>query len=404
MTEEVRLKGFGRRAPYREVYDWLQTAVTPLGVERVSFREAVGRVLAQDVRARGDVPRFARAAMDGYAVRARDIPGALRLQGELMAADSSEHGVKAHHTLRIMTGARIPDDADAVVMVEHATVEGDIVRFDSPTPAGQHILRVGEDIADGQVILPAGRRLRPSDTAMLVQAGVFEVAVRRRPRIVILPTGTELQPVGVPLTANQVPETNSFMLEALAHRDGAEPVLHPIVHDDVDTLRRAMVSSGADILLLSGGSSVGSEDYAPVIANEVGQVAFHGIALKPGSSTGIGRIGSTWVVLGPGYPVAAFTAWELLVRPLIFALLGTADRWPYPKRKGRMAAAYKKRPGRTELARVVLNDGDPPLVTPLPGGSALLSTLTNADGFLLLDDDTGPLNVGDEVTVHVLST
>ncbi|MEO1336175.1 MAG: molybdopterin-binding protein, partial [Myxococcota bacterium] len=197
-------------------------------------------------------------------------------------------------------------------------------------------------------------------------------------------------------------ESNSFMLEALAHRDGAEPILHPIVRDDMAAMRTAMVDSGADLLVLSGGSSVGREDFAPVVAHEIGQVAFHGIALKPGSSTGIGRIGSTWVVLGPGYPVAAFTAWELIVRPLVFALLGTADRWPYQTRRGQMAAPYKKRQGRTEIARVAIKEGDPPLITPLPGGSALLSTLTQADGFLRLDDDVGPLAVGDDVLVHLI--
>ncbi|MEL7370276.1 MAG: gephyrin-like molybdotransferase Glp, partial [Myxococcota bacterium] len=387
MTEEVRLKGFSRRAPLCEVLDWMRTAVAPLGVERVSFRDAVGRVLAEDVRARHNVPRFARAAMDGYAVRSADIPGTLTLQGELLAADRAERTVQSQDAIRIMTGGRIPEGADAVVMVEHATVENDRVRIDAPAPSGQHILRVGEDIADGQVVLPAGRWLRSADVAMLVQAGALEVTVRRRPRVTILPTGTELQPTGVPLIDNQVPESNSFMLEALAQRDGAEPILHPIVRDDMAAMRTAMVDSGADLLVLSGGSSVGREDFAPVVAHEIGQVAFHGIALKPGSSTGIGRIGSTWVVLGPGYPVAAFTAWELIVRPLVFALLGTADRWPYQTRRGQMAAPYKKRQGRTEIARVAIKEGDPPLITPLPGGSALLSTLTQADGFLRLDDD-----------------
>ena len=423
MTEEVRLKGFQRRAPLSDVLAWIEAEVSPLGSERVTFRDAIGRVLAEDVIATRNVPSFPRAAMDGYAVRAADVPGTLALRGELVAAAQPTRGLGEGETVRVMTGARIPAGADAVVMVEHATAktaagepvdgaEADVdavaqVSTERSASSGQHILRIGEDVDKGSTVLTAGRWLRPQDVAMLVQAGALEVTVRRRPRVVIAPTGTELVATGRPTEGSQVVESNAFMLAELARRDGADPILHPIIRDDLATLEAAMVSSRADVLLLTGGSSVGREDLTPVVARRTGDVAFHGIALKPASSTGLARIGDTHVVLGPGYPVAAYAAWDLVVRPLVLKLLGTADRWPYATTRGVMVDPYPKKVGRSEFVRVVMaraeNDDRPAQVRVLPGGSAILSTLTRGDGFLLLPDEQGPLRSGDAVDVHLFA-
>ncbi len=401
MTEEVRLKGFSRRAPLADFLSWIDAQVTPLGTERVPFRDAYDRILAQDVLSKVSVPSFRRAAMDGYAIRAHDVPGTLALRGELMAADSARAPVGPGEAMRVMTGARIPDGADAVVMVEHAKLDQERVDIASATTPGKHILRVGEDIEAGKPVLERGRRLRPQDLAMLVQAGALEVTVRRRPQVMILPTGTELLPTGERAEGSQVVESNSFMLQALARRDGAEAYLHPIAPDDREQMKAIMQSCRADVLVVSGGSSVGKEDLAPVVANEVGEVAIHGLALKPASSTGIGRIGNTIVVLGPGYPVAAYVAWDLVVRPVINRLLDTPDRWPYEVVTAVLDAPYPKRRGRIEVVRVVLNDDEPPLATVLPGGSAILSTLTAGDGFLCLPEELGPLAAGDPVDVHL---
>ena len=404
MTEEVRLKGFSKRAPLDDVLAWIRSAVDPIGVERLPFRSAEGRVLAEDVVSKVNVPAFHRAAMDGFAVRSADVPGDLAIVGELTAAERAPRPLGDQEAMRVMTGARIPDGADSVVMVEHATVlEERRVQIDDPAPAGRHILRVGEDIAKDRPVLTAGRWIKPQDLAMAVQAGALELTVRRKPRVLIMPTGTELLKTGEIPNASQVVESNSFMLEALARRDGAEPILHPIVRDDRETMKAIMQDCRADVLVISGGSSVGREDFAPVVANEIGDVAFHGIALKPASSTGVGRIGQTWVVLGPGYPVAAYVAWDLVVRPLIFRLLGTPERWPYRTIRARLAAPYRKRGGRTEIARVEMRPAanDLPSVTVLPGGSAILSTLTRGAGFLYLADSQGPLQTDEEVDVHL---
>ena len=402
-TEEVRLKGFTKRAPLDEVLKWMTREVTPLGPERVPFHAARGRVLAEDVISTRNVPSFPRAAMDGYAVRPQDLPGTLSIVGELTAAQQPSAPIEAGQTVRVMTGARIPDGAEAVVMVEHARADGERVHIDAQPAPGLHILRVGEDIPQGEPVLEAGRRLRPQDLALMVQAGALEVVVRRKPRVTILPTGSELLRIGEAPHGSQVVESNAFMLEGLALRDGADPVLHPAVRDDLDSMKAVMANPGADVLVVSGGSSVGREDFAPVVANQLGDVAFHGVALKPGSSTGVGRIGSTWVVLGPGYPVAAYVAWDLVVRPLLLRLLGTPNRWPYKTIRARLATPYKKREGRTEIARVVLDhdSDDLPQARVLPGGSAILTTLTRGDGFLYLADARGPLQVGEQVDVHL---
>lgn len=400
MTEEVRLKGFGRRAALGRVLEWIRDTVTPLGLERVPFRESLGRVLANDIRSTRDVPSFRRSAMDGYAVRTADLPGSLTVVGDLTAAEIADRPLAAEQAFRVMTGARIPDGADAVVMIEKTRVQGERIIIDDPSPVGKHILRVGEDIAVDQTVLARGRRLRPADIAMLVQAGVLEAVVRRRPRVLILPTGTELRETGRQATGSAVVESNSFMLAGLAERDGAQPILHPIVGDDPTLIRALMADAGADVIVVTGGSSVGKEDFAPVVANELGEVAFHGIALKPGSTTGLGRIGDTWVVLGPGYPVAAHVAWDLVARPLIAALLGTDARWPYRTETKKMAEPYPKREGRTEVVRVLV-DPDGAHVRVLPGGSAILSTLTEAYGFLCLPDEQGALQPGDPVVVNL---
>ncbi len=403
MTDEVRLKGFRQRTALSEVAQWIQARVEPLGVERVSFREAAGRVLAEDVVALQNVPRYPRAAMDGYAVRAADVPGTLRVREELTAAQRASDPLAPKEAIRIMTGARLPDGADAVVMIEHTKTEADRVVIEGSTEPGKHILRVGEDVEAGLTVLTTGRWLRSPDIALLVQVGVTEVVVRRRPTVVIVPTGSELLRVGQPVSGTQVVETNSFMLEQLARRDGAEPVLHPIVQDDLSVLTQVMTDCRADLLVVTGGSSIGREDFAPVVANDVGEVAFHGVAVKPGSSTGIGRIGKTWVVLGPGYPVAAYVAWDLIVRPMVLRLLGASDRWPYRSTVARMDEPYPKRAGRTEIVRVTLSATTEPTprATALPGGAAILTTLTRADGFLCLPDGQGPLERGDEVNVFL---
>jgi molybdopterin molybdotransferase len=396
MSDDVRMKGFRARTPVAEVEALIDARVAALGVERVPFHLALGRVLAEDVRADRDVPGFDKSAMDGYAVRAADLPGRLRVVGELMAADRHDGVLGAGEAIRIMTGARIPAGADCVVMVEDTRLDGEVVIIEAGAAAGQHVLCRGEDLREGAPILSAGRRLRPQDVSMLVMVGALEVEVRRRPHVRIVPTGSELVRVGE--RREGIVESNSFMLAALAERDGATAECHPIVRDDVELLRRALQAPGADLVVMTGGSSVGKEDLGPVVLRELGEVPVHGVHVKPASPTALGFLGSTPVLLAPGYPVAALVAWDLFGRRLVQRLAGAPARLPYSRTRGTLAGAITKPAGRVELVRVVIEDGR---VTPLAGGAALLSTAVRADGFVLAEVGVAELAAGTEVDVHL---
>jgi molybdopterin molybdotransferase len=396
---DVRMKGFAKRSRVSEAHALIEQRVQQLGVERVPFSSAFDRVLAEDVLANRNVPEHPKSAMDGYAVRAADLPGTLEVIGEIKAAEQLGKVVGEKQAVRIMTGAKVPDGADTVVMAEDSRLEGDRVTIAIAPQAGQHILRTGEDLEAGKPVLTAGRRLRPQDVSMLVTVDALEVAVRRRPRVRIVPTGTELVRAGTRATGSEVVESNSFMLQGLAVRDGAEPILHPIVRDDPALLERALREPGADVIVMTGGSSVGKEDFGPVVMRRIGELPIHGVHAKPASPTGIGFLGSTAVVLAPGYPVASYVAWDLFVRPIVQRLLGVPMHWPYARTKARLAKPFKKPEEQTMIVRVVL--GDDGVATALPGGAALLSTITRAAGFVLAPEGVGEIAAGAEVDVHL---
>ena len=400
---DVRMKGFQKRARLEEVDALIRDRVRPLGVERVPFSRACGRVLAEDVLADRDVPPHPRSAMDGYAVRAKDLPGLLAVVGEVKAADIFDGTVGRGDAVRIMTGGRIPEGADAVVMVEDCTVDGASVRIESAPAPGQHVFQTGEDFTLGRPVLTKGKRIRPQDLSMLATVGALEVKVVRKPRVRIVPSGTELVRVGVKATGPEVIESNSFLLEALAIRDGAEPVLYPIVTDDEAALEHVMTEPGVDVVIITGGSSVGKEDFAPVVLSRIGELPIHGVAVRPGSPSGIGFVGGTIVILAPGYPGAAFVAWDLIARPVVQRLSGVSPTWPYRTVRGRLAQAVKKPTSRAELKRVTVHASSEglPLVTPMAGGAAMLSTMCDANGFLFLAQDHEGHEAEDEVEVHL---
>lgn len=398
MTADVRMKGFRQRTSLADALALIERRVGPLGVERVPFNRALGRVLAEDVISDRNVPPHPKSAMDGYAVRSADLPGTLDVVGQIMAADAYDGAVGPGQAVGIMTGARVPEGADTVVMVELTKLHGDRVTIDVAQTGGTHVLATGEDLTDGATVLATGRKLRPQDLSMLVSVNSLEVTVRRRPRVRLVPTGSELVRVGTPAGATKIVESNSFMLEALAHRDGAEPILHPIVRDDIDGLKAALTAPGADLVVMTGGSSVGKEDLGPVVMREIGELPVHGVHMKPGSPTGIGFLADRPVVLAPGYPVASFVAWDMLVRPIVQRLGGAPVGLPYRTRRGRLAATYQKPEVRVELQRVMLEGDD---IHMIRGGAALLSTTTRATGFVLLEAGRDLYEAGTELEVHL---
>ncbi|MBI4818781.1 MAG: hypothetical protein HY791_21100 [Deltaproteobacteria bacterium] len=406
MRADVRMKGFSARTRAADAQRLLADRVPPLSVETIPFRRAHGRFLASPVISDRDVPAEAKSAMDGFAVRSADLPGTLLVVATLMAADRPDLELGAGQAARIMTGARVPSGADTVVMVERTKLSGDSVEIAHTQPSGTNILARGEDFAKGQVVVPKGRRLRPQDVAMAVSAGTLELEVRRRPKVLIIPTGNELVPVGTP-SAGKIVESNSYMLEALAERDGAEVSLHPIVRDRPEQLRDTLLSAEADLIVVTGGSSVGQEDFGPMVVREIGELPVHGIEIRPASPTGIGFIPAAnapekVVVLAPGFPVASLVAWDFFARRALMAMLGADPALPYKTVSARLAEGVTKPDRRLELPRVLLSASESgPIARIQHGGAALLSTATLGDGFLELPEGRAEFPAGTPLTVHL---
>ncbi len=401
---DVRQRGFQKRSALREAENLIAQRVKPLEAETIPYVLALGRVLAEAVVSPRAQPPFRRSAMDGFAVRSQDTPGELSVWGELRAEEVFE-GVLGHNqSIQVMTGASVPEGADAIVKIEDADFNDGEVAVPE-IAAGKHVLQIGEDFNLGEIVVPAGRWLRPQDVAMLAQVDALEVPVRRKPRVRIVPTGNELVMPGEKRAPGQVIESNGQLLAGMILRDGGEPEVHPIVGDNEDALARALMAPGADVVVFSGGSSLGNADLVPGVVEKQGELPIHGIKVKPGGPAGIGFAGDKIVILAPGYPVASWAAWEFLGRPVMQALLGESIRWANAKTHVKLTAPVNKVKGKTEIVRVSIHPAShgPNLATPLAGGAALISTLTKADGFLLLSEGSEGLQTGEEQDAFLFS-
>ncbi|MFB6303883.1 MAG: molybdopterin molybdotransferase MoeA, partial [Haloferacaceae archaeon] len=315
-----REAGFKERTRLADARDRLLDAVEPHGrTDRVPLGSADGRTLAERVTAPRPVPGYERAAMDGYAVRAEDTfgasdrsPGVLRLRagGDPEAADAVAPGEAA----RVHTGSPLPDGADAVVMVEHAERVGDEVEVFDAVAGGENVGPVGEDVDEGAALFDPGHLLRPSDLGLLKAVGVDEATVRDRPTVGVIPTGEEL--VQQDPDPGEVIETNGLTVSRLAARWNAVPTYRNVVTDDPNALRAAIQRDLAkDVVVTTGGSSVGERDYVPEVVDDLGEVLVHGVALKPGHPVAVGVVEDTPVLMLPGYPVACIVNAVQFLRP-----------------------------------------------------------------------------------------
>jgi molybdopterin molybdotransferase len=320
---DVRMRGFQDRAEVEEVLALLQTRLGPLPSEDVPLARASGRVLALDVFAPAAVPAFDRAAMDGYALRGEETFGAspynpleLEVVGVSLPARPFIGRVQVGQAVRIMTGAPLPEGADAVLQAEAAEENQGRLRVSDGVPPGRHVGRRGEDIEAGSLVLASGRVLRPQDLGVLASIGASPIRLIKQPRVAVIVTGDELLPCGSRPEGFRIVDSNSVMLEALAHRDGGLPTTLPLVADQREAVRQALAGADADLLLVSGGSSVGQEDHAPRIVAEIGELKVHGVALRPASPTGLGFLpGNRPVFLLPGNPVSCLCAYDLFAGP-----------------------------------------------------------------------------------------
>ncbi|HEX4609889.1 MAG TPA: molybdopterin molybdotransferase MoeA [Urbifossiella sp.] len=392
---DVRGSGFATRTPVADVLALLDRRTTPLTPEPVPSAAAAGRILAAGVTSAVDVPAFPRCMMDGYAVRAGDA-GARRVVGAAYPGRPFAGLVAAGEAVRVTTGAPLPPGADAVLVVEQAETRGDVMTPRGAVAAGKHVGRVGEDVAAGREVLPAGRVLRPQDVGLLASIGVGTVAVVRRPRVAILVTGDELLPPGSVPDGVRIVDSNSPMLAALAARDGGtcEPARY--LPDHFETIRDAIRDAPADVVLVSGGTSVGTEDHAPRAVAAAGELAVHGVGLRPAGPAGVGFVGGRPVVLLPGNPVSCLCAYDLFAGRAIRRLGGRPADLPYRSAILPLAAGIVSAVGRVDYVRVAVANG---AATPLAGGASNLSGAVVADGFTLVPADRADLAAGEPVRV-----
>lgn len=405
-VRDVRMHGFSQRSEVGPALAWIDGHATPAGVEAVPLEDACGRVLASDVVAPLDVPGFDRAAMDGYALRGAETAGATEYNplpfpvlGQALPGQPYAGAIRSHAAIRIMTGAPVPDGADAVVPAEYASETAGAIVITRAVAPGQHVGHRGEDLRTGAAALAAGRRLRPQDVGLVASLGLAEVSVVRRPRVRMLVTGKEVRTPGTPKGPYEIYDANSYMLRGLVARDGGLlEVLHRL-GDDPEAIRAALAAPGADVILVSGGSSVGSEDYAPQLIAKLGELPIHGIAMRPSSPAGIGRIGDVLVFLLPGNPVSCLCAYEFFAGRAIRLLGGRPPDWPHRARRCTVARKIVSAIGRVDYCRVRLVDGR---VEPIAlSGASILSSTTRADGFVVVPAESEGFGPGTHVDVYL---
>jgi molybdopterin molybdotransferase len=391
--------------------------VDPLDVrESVSTFDALDRVTAQPVLAPHPLPTFRRSTMDGYAVQAADtfgansaLPAFLHVVGEVPMGRPATVELRSGEAAVIHTGGELPATADAVVQVENTQPIGqDEIEVVRAVAAGGNVIQVGEDIAQGEQVLPAGHWLRPQDIGGLLALGIVEVPVARRPRVGLVSTGDEVVEPGAELGPGQVRDINSYTTAAQARRAGAEPLIYGVIPDDIELMRAAAARAiaEADIVVFSAGSSVSVRDATAQIISELGEpgILFHGVAVRPGKPT-IGAIARGKPVFGlPGNPVSAMNLFDLLVIPTIHRLLGCSNPPQPAVVRARVARNVAATPGREDrIAAKLVERGGQLWAEPVFGKSNLIYTLVRADGTFTIPLDAGGVTMGDIVDVRLFS-
>jgi molybdopterin molybdotransferase len=370
---------------------------SPLGEEWIDLDAAAGRVTAAEAFALTDLPPFDSSAMDGFALRAADVPGTLNVVGAIAAGSPAARPLASGETTAISTGGVVPDGADAIAPIEVVVVHGDVVEVPAAVDAGAHVRPRGGDVRAGDAVVRAGVRLSASQLGALAAAGIAEIACVRRPRVAVLATGSELVPPGVPLGPGQVYEANAIMLAAALTAAGAEVIRLPAVADD-DAAHRDAIERGleADVLVTSGGVSVGRHDLVRRIEAELGvEEVFWRVAVKPGKPVAFGVRGRTLVFGLPGNPVSSLVGCELFVLPAVRALQGLADPGP-PFERGRLAATLQRNATRDELVRASarIEDGAV-LLVPLDGQeSHMIVRAAVANALVYVAHGDGSLDAG----------
>lgn len=416
-----RLRGIEKLVDIRGAYARLLSKVTllPKEIEKVAVSNALERILGTNLRATTNIPPFDRAAMDGYVVKAKDTIGAsttnpifLKLRGNIDAGEDKGTKIEKGQTIQVNTGAKIPEGGNAVVRVEDAEKTGDYVKVYKSVPSGKDISKKGEDIEKGEIIAKKGRRLSSYDLSLLTSLQRFNVPVRKQPRVGLLACGDELiEPTDLMETDQEIPEgkvveSNSIMLRKLTQRAGAVPVPLGVVSDSKTEIKRRIVQGVQqhDLLLTIGGTSVGSKDLLPQAIAEIkkAQILVHGIKAMPGKPLLLSTVNSSPVISLPGYPVSAAIDFLLFAKPLIKHQFLDVRSCPPPcKIPALLKKKIPSKVGLTHFVRVDLErKNNKNYAKPIrTSGAGILTTLTRADGFLIIPKDVEGFEKGEEVGI-----
>ena len=394
--------------------------IAPLAAESVRLDDALGRVLAEDIRSDINLPPFANSSMDGFAVRARDVsdarddaPVALRVSMDIPAGSSVSGALHPGEAARIMTGAPLPAGADAVVPVEDTDAQFDAKDAGAPPPSvrvrhsvksGDYVRPIGEDIADGQDVLKAGTLIRPAEIGLLAALGRASVPVIRAPRVAIVSTGDELVGVDEPLTPGKIRDSNAYTLAALVRAHGGEAIRVPIARDTLEDARlrfRQALDLKPDLVLSSAGVSVGAFDVVRAVLDELGQINFWRVNLRPGKPLAYGRLGDVPFFGLPGNPVSAMVTFDVFVRPVLLKMAQRPDAWPTVEAVTGEAIPSD---GRQTYARVTLTRADGRLIAHTTGtqSSGALSSMVRADGLLIIPAGVTDVPAGTTLQVRLL--
>jgi molybdopterin molybdotransferase len=385
-------------------------AITPvIETENLPIREALDRVLANDIKSEINVPSGRNSAMDGYAIKGSDIPEheikKLNLIGTCLAGKPFQDNVNDGECVRIMTGAIMPDGTDTVVIQEQAIVVGDCIDIGNDTKPGDNVRQAGEDLAIGDLVLEKGMRLTPADIGLLASLGYAEISVFKKIKVAFFSTGDELRSVGEELEDGAIYDSNRYTLYGMLARLGVEIIDMGVVKDDKELLERAFVEAaeGADVLITSGGVSVGDADYIKEILEKQGKVDFWKVAMKPGRPLTFGNINSTYFFGLPGNPVSVMVTFYQFVQPALKKLMGETVYAPIMM-KVPCISKLKKRPGRVEYQRGVLEQDDTGrMVVRKTGkqGSGILRSMADANCFIVLPLESEGVNPDELVDVQL---
>jgi len=405
----ARLKGFEKLTNVDEALSIFLKALKPkkLGSEKISIEKALGRVTTKNVTAPVDLPPFDRSAVDGYAVRAQDTFEASQFKPKTLRL-TIKNSVGEGKAKQVWTGNPLPKGADAVIMLEHTKAEKNGIEVLAALTPGENVSKKGEDIRKDEIAVKSGTRLQAHHVGLLAALGVSHVDVVARPKVAILSTGNELVELGKKPQPNQIINSNRYMISGLVTELGAQPLNLGIAGDNQDEIATKITEglTKADVVVTTGGTSVGAADLVPIVVDKLGKpgVLVHGVALRPGMPTALAVLRGKPVFVLSGYPVAATIGFEVFARPVILKLLGI-EHEPRPMLKAKLTKRVAGVLGRRVYLRVnaLVRDGDFFVEPVRTKGSGLLSTMTKSNGYVIIPEDREGLDEGETVVVHLFA-